>query len=306
MSTVGLPAVSFTAGSVRAADWIVVAAQLDTLAKSDTEFTRAFVYKRGAWSHLDLPGIHVRSVYGVPPPNAGAYFLGRGGELAIADPAGTRIVSVGDAGTGSDKMGYLNQLRMVAGSLYACGFHGQVYRQNGAQWVHIDKGILESPSPTANIDLMSIDGTSQSNLFAAGMNGQVFRFNGSEWKQLESPTTQYLNWLKCVSSEEFYVCGRRSTFFHWNKGTWENLSLKQLVEDFWGIEVFEGKIYVSSLTSIFVLQEGQLLPIETGLTPKPDAFRLDSRDGQLWSFGMRHLCYFDGKQWTSVKHPDNP
>jgi hypothetical protein len=46
--------------------------------------------------------------------------------------------------------------------------------------------------------------------------------------------------------------------------------------------------------------------LRTGLEPEIDGYRLDARDGQLWSFGVEDLAWFDGKKWKRLKHPDNP
>src|SRR5205814_1434347 len=152
---------------------------------------------------------------------------------------------------------YLNHLRPIAGKLYICGFHGQVYRQNGKDWIHLDRGLVEQPGPTANVDLTSIDGSSEDNLFTVGMRGQVFRFNGQEWKQIGSPTNQYLSWVRCISENELFVCGRKGTFFRFEGGRWEDLSLPR-GDDFWCIEKFQEDIYVSSLESIFILKNNKL------------------------------------------------
>ena len=78
-----------------------------------------------------------------------------------------------------------------------------------------------------------------------------------------------------------------------------------ITDNFWGIEYFQGKIYLASLNGLFVLDDGHISTIKTGLTPEIKGYRLHANDGVLWSFGVDDLAFFDGNNWQRVIHPDN-
>jgi len=66
---------------------------------------------------------------------------------------------------------------------------------------------------------------------------------------------------------------------------------------------FMGKIYLAAEGGLFVYDGTAVAPVKT---PNDDVSKLDANDGVLWSFGIHHLQFFDGKKWTYVQHPDNP
>ncbi len=77
-------------------------------------------------------------------------------------------------------------------------------------------------------------------------------------------------------------------------------------EYFWGLEHFEGKVYLSALKGLFIFDGTSVERLTTGLKPEIGGYRLAARNGVLWSFGVDDLAKFDGKKWTRLKHPDNP
>jgi len=298
---------SFLAGSAKTKDWIILAGQLNARPEGSPDATRMYVFKSGQWGHFDLPGVLVRSTCAKPGASPGAYFLGRRGQVLHAAAGALNTETISNAGTGRGKLGYLNQIRLIGDKLYVCGFRGQVYRRDDAGWVHIDNGLLESPNSEAEIDLHSIDGTSHRDILTVGSEGMTFHFDGESWTRLDAPTERSLAWVRYVSPAESYICGRKGTLLRRVGGRWENLTDPALADDLWCVESYEDRIYVASLRDVFVLTGNKLERTRAGATtPKPDAFRLDAKDGVLWSFGQRYLCFFDGQKWTYVKHPDNP
>ena len=113
-------------------------------------------------------------------------------------------------------------------------------------------------------------------------------------------------WVRCVSPSEIYICGQKGGLYLGSHGGWENHSRPDLGVDFWCAEVFGGRLYLAATPRLYEFDGKQVSSLSTGLTPVPDGHRIHANDGVLWSFGTRHLCFFDGKKWTSVKHPDNP
>jgi hypothetical protein len=233
----------------------------------------------------------------------GVYLLGRRGEVITAAKGQTKTEIIPDANT----YGYLNQIRLIGDKLYICGYAGQVYRHGRSGWQHIDGGLLESPESKSHIDLASIDGTSEGDVYAVGNKGTVAHFDGTSWTMLDPHTALYLTWVRCTPSGDVYICGFKGTLLRYSKGKWDMLTSPSIKDDFWCVELFQNKIYVSSLTQVFVLNGNQLERSDAAkATPEPDCFRLDAIDGVLWSFGERYVSFFTGKKWTYIEHPDNP
>ena len=51
--------------------------------------------------------------------------------------------------------------------------------------------------------------------------------------------------------------------------------------------------------------DDELYELDTGLGPDVEFYRIDSRDGMLWSFAPKDLVRFDGERWERVSFPDN-
>jgi hypothetical protein len=298
--------VIFKDGFAKAKDWIILASEIVALENEEGDYTRAYTFKAGNWRHFDLEGIAVRSVHGAPTPARGTYFLGRSGEVVLVSPDGRTTELIPDAGTGPEKLGYVNRMRVIDGALYVCGSSGQVYRRDNSGWVHLDQGLADHVNSQTRPNLYGIDGTSKEEIYVVGERGMISRYDGLGWTTFQPFTTEFLMAVHCVSRDDVYVCGRNGAFFYGRWDKWEDFSLRRKPPHFWSLEVYRSVVYVASSNGLYALEGDKLFPVETGLLPKPDAYRLHATDGVLWSFGNHHICFFDGENWTYVKHPDNP
>lgn len=293
------PAVHFIDGSIKAKNWIVLLAFPDAYDKYEKEygtieFSRVFVFKEGKWTYFDLK-LSYRSILAMPP-GQGTYIVGRKGEITLVRGKGdmsTQKINIGS-------LGYLTCIKEIGGQIYICGMRGQVYKLVKNKWVHFDKGILKKSD-----DLNDIDGNS-SELYAVGDLGHLWHYDGKKWQRLKSPIKSHINAVKYVSKTEVYLAGSDQTFFKGSLNKWQDFSLPYDENSgFWSVEEFEGKIYVAGDLGLRVFDSKKLVPVKTGLRQKIDAYVLQAKDGQLWSFGNKHLVFFDGKKWTYIKHPDN-
>jgi hypothetical protein len=155
------------------------------------------------------------------------------------------------------------------------------------------------------LDLQDIDGSSEDDVYTVGTGGAIFHFDGKVWTRLDSPTNLHLLRLRCISKTEVYICGSRGQFFRGNGESWEDLSDPSYPDDFWGIEQFQGKIYLAHANGLLVWSRGKLGPVNLGVKRDVSAHRLDANDGVLWSFGIDDLFFYDGKKWTEVFCPEN-
>lgn len=298
--------VFFIDGSVKEKDWIVLITQLKSLADEEGDFTRVFTLKNGVWKYFDLKDLAIRSVATRPAPARGTYFLGKDGHIVLIVPEGRKSEQIADAGTGAGKLGYVNLIREIGGAFYVCGANGQVYRRDSSGWVHCDEGLRNPADGAPAPDLYGMDGLSADNFYVVGENAAVFHFDGAAWKRESAPASDTLRWVRAFALDRVFACGRNGTFLRRAGNTWESLSDPRIRTHFWCLEEFAGDIYLAGADGLYRYDGKALNIIDTGLTPKLDGNRLYAHDGVLWSFGMERLGFFDGKQWTYVKHPDNP
>ena len=294
--------VQFVDGFVRARNWALMASHLVSLADAEFDHTRIFTFKEGRWGRVDVD-LTVRSLWRT---DRGLYCLGRDGRIEVVSPSERVRETLPDAGTGRGKLGYVHQIREIGSTLYVCGVAGQVYRRGTRGWAHFDEGVLDAASGVNALDLYSIDGSAEDNIYTVGERGLACRFDGASWRRLDIPTNRSLSRVRCVAPDQVYVCGDNGTFLLWNGREWEDHSNPKVGEGFWGVEFFEGKVYLAATKGLYVFDGAEVQPCETGLDPAPGGYRLHAYDGVMWSFGIDDLAMFDGKKWTKIQHPDNP
>ncbi|SRR5713101_1512253 len=298
-------AVIFTDGYVKSKDWVIIVSELASLADEDVELTRIFTFKAGVWRHFDFDGWSIRSICGISKPDARTYYLAKDGRIKVKTLDGWAEEAIADAGNGEGKYGYVNRIREIGGHLFVCGVAGQVYLRERSGWVHFDEGILANKTLAIANTFYGIAGNSRQDMYLVGRRGLVCHYGGKSWQPEYLPTSETLRGVCCVSPDEVYICGRNGSFFKGRKSNWINYSIPKADRHFWSVEVFREKIYVAASDGLYVFDEDKVKPLETGLKPVPDGNRLHANEGVLWSFGVEHLCSFDGKKWTYVKHPDN-
>lgn len=302
MPATNVESVYFNDGCVKVRDYIYIATKLHSLDPDEYEFSRMYFMKAGRWAHHDLEW-NVRSVCYRSDETFCALSLQ--GDVHFATASGFTTEKIPEAGT-RDGLGAVKQIREIEGMLYVCGDQGQVYRREKDGWVHFDAGLLDRAISASAVDLNSIDGTGPDDLYVVGFHGRIFHRDPKGWRELDSPTNYHLERVRCVSRDEVYVCGNNGSFFRGNKDGFRNFSVQGMEEHFWGLECFQGKVYLASLGGLFVFDGTSVSPLDTKLTVKIGGYRLDARDGVLWSFGVDDLACFDGKSWATLLHPDNP
>jgi len=294
--------VVFTDGYVADKNFVAVATYLEEY--EDSEHARIFAFKEGEWSYFDLD-FNVRSIQGVESPGRMLYCLGQDGRVSVRKKGGPVEEKIKDAGSAADQLGYLHQIRLIGSTLYACGVANQIYRRTKSGWVHFDEGVLDRRGPLKADTLFCVDGSSEEDVYAVGTAGQVWHHDGKSWQKTDAPTPRNLKWVRCLSRNELYVCGDDGRFFQRTKNEWADLSASpKITGDLWCVEVFQKKVYVAGDSGLFVLEGKKLVKVDTGFD-SGEGHRLHANDGVLWSFGISALCFFDGKKWTEVKHPDN-
>jgi hypothetical protein len=305
MSTPTVSTVQFADGCSIEKDYIYLAAKLDELDPDKYDFSRMYFYYKGSWVHHDLEW-DVRSVcvrLGAPKRQACALSLQ--GEVEYQQVGGARTESIPGAGT-LDGAGAMSEIREVGKDLVACGYNAQVYHRARDGWTSISQGLAAFvKGKRGSVNLNSIDGSSLKDLYAVGYHGRIFHYDGKSWRELESPTNVHLERVR-VYDGKVYICGNKGTLLSGDVGGFTIHASSAVKENLWGVAWFRSKVYVAGLERLYVWDGSTLAPLKTGLKPEIGGYRLDARDGVLWSFGSKDLAWTDGKKWHRLPHPDNP
>ncbi len=307
MATKNTEPVYFIDGCIIKENYIYIASKIKSIDHNEYDHSRLFFLYDKQWFHHDLNWDIVSVCLKLANKNEPRKYcaLSSQGEIEFQHPDNIDIENISDAGT-FNGLGAVKQIKQIGDHLYVCGDQGQVYKREAPnQWVHFDKGILNRKISASATDLNSIDGIDEENIYTVGFNGKIFFLSGEKWQELDSPTNMHLERVKCVSKNEVYICGNNGTLLLGNKNGFKDISDTYVSDNFWGIEYFQGKIYLSSLNGLFVLDDKGIVQIKTGLEPEIKGYRLHANDGVLWSFGVDDLAFFDGKNWQRVIHPDN-
>jgi hypothetical protein len=226
------------------------------------------------------------------------FFLGINGAVVTMGPGQVQKQVISD----TDKYGRMLRIRAIGEDVVACGMSGQLFSNAGGSWQPIDQGLLGADG----LDFEDIDGTSLQDLYAVGIGGIMFHYDGRAWKQLDSPTNRPLSNVRCRSSQEVFVCGNSGTFFKGSASQgWQMLTDDEVRQNFWGMDLYQGKVYLAYAGGLLVHDGNAFSPVDFGLPEKIECHRVHSADGILWSIGIDHLAFYDGTGWRRVICPMN-
>lgn len=218
----------------------------------------------------------------------------------------------------------MTHIRQIGEQLFACGFNGQVYQRFAANdWRPIDAGLFKTPLALPSdgsieafaqalldkighdIHLNCIDGFHEHDLYAVGDQGCLAHYDGSQWDRIATGTDEHLQWVRCYGTDEVWVCGFNGALLKGNASR-GFVQLARSDETWWCLAQHQGRIYLSSRNGIFALAANGIERVSTGLSPEPsESYRLDARDGALWSMGEKDMVRLHGGAWQRIDHPDN-
>lgn len=322
--------ISMSAGTAVSSDIYYMSCSLDEPA-IDEPFSRLFFYQdktKEKWFYHDLPGWRVVSTCLVPEHGAtprSVVSLSEEGDIEVYNRDGSRVEKIVDAGLSdsSKGYGYLNRIRLIGGSLFACGYGGQIYRRDRKGWQHIDHEILRkssAPKPSDHskfedwlneesetIDVLDINGTGHADIYVVGDNGFIAHHDGVAWTALKPKTKSCLYSIHIESANEIWVAGSQGTLLKGNTNSGFHAALRKSTEaDFYAVAKFNEEIYLGTSDGLYKLQGSDV--IATGPTLKNNIVEvadIESKEGVLWALASKHLLRFDGKNWDVFEHIDN-
>ncbi len=233
------------------------------------------------------------------------------GEVYIAGPGGVVATWHGDrldhevidgSDDGPPGHGEIRDLRWVGKALYAAGMNRQVYRRvPGEPWRRHDAACLGDPKELEVFGFNAIDGVTEDDLYAVGFAGEIWHCRDGKWRAADSPTNVILHRVRAAGPREIYAAGQMGVVLRGHDDVWDFLEHDLTEDDLWGMEWFQGRLYLASKSGLFRVDGDTLEKVDTGLGAGRTYAHLHSGGGALWSFGPLHLAWTtDGEHWHDV------
>jgi hypothetical protein len=265
--------------------------------EEEVPHTKVFKWSGGTFRSGDL-NFNAHSCCVASTPEFALVMLAAEGEYGISTerlPLAGNIFKNSGPKPKIERYGVIRSVTEIAGKAYAIGFGGSAFRLDSfARWTRIDQGLPTTFRATA------IHGFDDSDIYAVGYSGEMWHFDGNKWDKLDLPTNLHLHAIKCSPDGGIYVAGRAGILIHGNKMHWEVIANGGPTQNFWDLEWFEGGLWVSSNSSIYRLEKGELKLVDLGQDKPKTCYHLSATKEVMWSIGAEDVIAFDGKSWLRI------
>ena len=262
------------------------------LAQDEGGHTSRFLqYKAGKWKHLAFrwSGIALTATV---EPRKDLIVVGAAGQALHGTPTGFADEHLDPSKSGPEFNGVIRDARFIGPNVIAVGMSRQAYRrEQTGRWVHIDRGVLATPRDMVGFN--AVDGFAPEDLYAVGLKGEIWHHDGQNWRQEKSQTQVALHRVRCFPGENggVYACGAGGALLRRGADGFEVLARGSTSDNLYGLEWFEGKLYVAGLTALYVLEGDALRPVDVRLGEGATFGDLHTGDGVMWSVGARHILF---------------
>lgn len=289
---IGKLTVKLTTGAARWRNLVYVAATSVKLDREHVAHTFFLANKDGVWSECGRENWS----------SVGMTIVRKPGERMLAVSEDGDVFTYGGGVGGTEVIEprpvALRGVTCIDGQAVAYGMRRQAYiRSETGSWRAIHAPDCK-PGEAAGFE--GLCGWSLLDLYAVGWEGEIWHFNGSTWVIESSPVNVILTAATIHDDGFVYACGQNGTLVRGRVGQWEVLAANQTIDDFWAIASYQGQLYVASLGMLYVLTNGQLLTVSTGIDQTGSFQALSEAQGVLWSIGSDDIAATDGKQWVRV------
>lgn len=303
-----VPAHTFTGVCVAEPNRVYVPAISDRLAEEGLDHTLIFRRRDDTWTHIPFD-VAINSVCVTDPTSSSLslFCMSGAGEVTVHTLGGSSVEVVDDSSEGPNDLLQLRCIRPIGRRIYAVGLGRHAYRRTQpGVWEAFDEGVfVPRDRRTAPVGFEAIDGLRENAIYAAGYLGEIWYYDGTGWLQQDSPTNVVLNCLRCRTADEVFIGGMSGTIIRGSNGSWEVLEQDETEEDFWGMTIFQGSVYLANYDGVFMLDGDTVETVDMGLTRTITTAYLDADDKVMWSVGQKHLAVTeDGKTWSMVENPN--
>ena len=316
-------------------DFLYAATQIDDIDPREVAHTRMCTYRSGdnSWfSHdveMNAVSVAVKINHANDHEDRRLVALSIEGEVDIFAKGDYvwRTEKIPDAGVRLGKRGRMSHIRQIGPHLFACGHNGQIYQRMGTdKWRAIDDGVYQAVEYSDSVDievranalldaitnkpiLNCIDGANERDIYVVGDSGYLAHYNGVAWRQIQLRNDEHVQWVRCYGPKEVWVCGYNGTLLRGSASEgFRDVSSIDDNDTWWSLVKFGDDIYLSSTKGLFRFEvaRGRIVRVNTGLTPEhEDTYRVDAKDGALWSIGEKDIARFYEGRWERIQHVDN-
>lgn len=228
-----------------------------------------------------------------------------GSKMLVTDPFGLVHLADGDTATqeqitDSDKAlpeAALRSIRRIGDAVFAAGVDRAVYMRVDGKWRDVStETLLETDGPSA---IQGIDGFSRTDVYTAGWDGELWHYDGAIWSQLQSPTNIILNDI-AAGPDKCVAVGLAGQIVSGKDDIWEMVENSETEDDFWSVRYFDGAFYISSLSGVYQLKNGELTLFRHIDADMRTAYTLTVGPSGLWSIGPQDITLFDGSDWRTI------
>jgi hypothetical protein len=284
----------FGAGTARFRDLLYVVGTDRAEPGATSSSTRFIGFDRGQLTHLGERPWACTAVCVVRKPSERFVAIGTSGQVF------TWLTGVAmDESVGPEAGLDIRRASTLDGFAVACGANGRVFlRTDEGTWIPFHaSGHDGAKAP----DFEAIGGISRTDAYAVGKGGAVYHWDGGSWTSCGTPVTSTLTGVAMTTGgETVFVTGLDGTLLRGSKGVFERIQIQGLRDDLQDCVWFDGKLYVATLTGLFVLNDSSLVPVDVTAAEGTTYRHLAESEGVLWSIGAHDVFCLDGTRWSRV------
>jgi hypothetical protein len=191
----------------------------------------------------------------------------------------------------------LRCVKEIESQVFVAGANRQVFKRiNRGQWTQI------SPNQIPDSDIIAfeaIDGFSASDVYFVGWKGAIYWLHDGEWNRVEPPTNLILTDVCCAPDGMVYICGQSGLLLCGKENQWQVINT-EIKHDFWSMQWFNGRLYLSTFYDLYVLLGRELKAVDLRDFKNVTLFNLTAKGDLLWSVGAKDILATNGKDWWRV------
>ncbi|HEU0179348.1 MAG TPA: hypothetical protein VFV58_34215 [Blastocatellia bacterium] len=295
----------YTGVYLQAANCALVSSETAELSGKNIAHTYVYLFFDGKWYTLERWPNAIVGMCHLGTDSIQLFFLCANGKVykRVKGVITEEIIDPSDEGP-SDLLLMRNMIA-VGEELIAVGMARRAYRRSqGGEWSAIDATCFVSRKDRTSATGFNAVAAAGGTLIAVGHKGEIWRFDGQQWSMEESRPNVTLTGVSATDEGDFVIVGLDGVIMRGAPGSWRTIDHGATTQNFWGVVLFQDRMYVSNYGGVFCLNDSAL---ET-VTIEPDreistAYLSATRDA-IWSVGVQDIyTSSDGVMWTRVENP---